>query len=115
MKEKARAEKLKIKELYQGILDKKKILHKILDKNSLDLQEVAYIGDDLGDLEVIKSVGLAAAVADAHSEIQKHSHFICSNPGGKGAVREFIEFILKAQDKWHVIEKNINNLTHIKD
>ena len=110
-----RAEKLKIKELYQGILDKKKVLHEILDKNSLDLQEVAYIGDDLGDLEVIKSVGLAAAVADSHPEIQKHSHFICSNPGGKGAVREFIEFILKAQDKWRVIEKNINNLTHTKD
>jgi len=101
-----RAERLKVSEVYQGILDKKKILDEIAAKNKLKLEEVAYIGDDLGDLEVIKSVGLAGAVADAHPEIKKQSHFICKNPGGKGAVREFIEFILQAQDKWQAIEAN---------
>lgn len=106
-----RAEKLKILDVYQGILDKKKLLPKILKKNSLTLDQIAYIGDDLGDLEVIKSVGLAGAVADAHPEVKKHSHFICCTPGGRGAVREFIEFILEAQDKWKIIEAKINNLT----
>lgn len=110
-----RAEKLKILEVYQGILDKKKILGEILIKNNLTPDQIAYIGDDLGDLEIIKTVGLAGAVADAHPEVKKHSHFICSTPGGKGAVREFIEFILKAQDKWKIIEADISNLTGLKD
>lgn len=106
-----RAEKLKITDVYQGILDKKKILSEILGKNSLEPDQVAYIGDDLGDLEVIKAAGFAAAVADAHPEIKKNCHFICNKPGGRGAVREFIEFILEAQDKWGMIETNIKNLT----
>ncbi len=110
-----RAERLKIPEVYQGILDKKKILDEILAKNKLNLEEIAYIGDDLGDLEVIKSVGLAAAVADAYPEIKKQSHFICKNPGGKGAVREFIEFILQAQDKWQAIEANFKDFIKQKE
>lgn len=110
-----RAAKLKILELYQGILDKKEILDRILEKNSLSAEEAAYIGDDLGDLEVIKSVGLAGAVADAHPEVKKHSHFISSHPGGRGAVREFIEFILEAQDKWTLIEDKFKNLSQLKD
>jgi len=108
-----RAKKLRIFEIYQGILDKKKALNEILAKHHLTPEQIAYIGDDLGDLEVIRSVGLAGAVADAHPEIKKHSHFICSNAGGKGAVREFIEFILEAQGKWKAIQENIKNLTNL--
>lgn len=110
-----RAEKLKIMDVYQGILDKKKVLLEILDKNNLNPEQIAYIGDDLGDLEVIKSVGLAGAVADAHPELKKHSHLICSNPGGKGAVREFIEFILEAQNKWQTIKDGFKNLVNQRD
>jgi 3-deoxy-D-manno-octulosonate 8-phosphate phosphatase (KDO 8-P phosphatase) len=105
-----RAEKLRIAEIYQGILDKKRVFAEILEKKKLSPDEVAYIGDDLGDLEVIKSVGLSAAVADAHPEVKKHSHFLCSIPGGKGAVREFIEFILESQGKWGVIQSRIKDL-----
>lgn len=108
-----RSAKLKILEVYQGILDKKKALQEILKKHRLKPEEIAYIGDDLGDLEVIKSVGFSGAVADAHPEIKKHCHFICSNPGGKGAVREFIEFILGTQDKWGKIEEKMKNLKEI--
>jgi 3-deoxy-D-manno-octulosonate 8-phosphate phosphatase (KDO 8-P phosphatase) len=102
-------------EIHQGILDKKPVLDEILERNGLTAEEVAYIGDDLGDLEVIKSVGFAAAVADAHEEIKKHSHFICQNPGGKGAVREFIEFILSTQNKWETIQENVKSLPPKKD
>lgn len=111
-----RAKRLKILNLYQGIMDKTKALSEILKKNNLAPEEVAYIGDDLGDLEVIKTAGLAGAVADAHPVIKKYCHFVSHQPGGKGAVREFIEFILEAQDKWRDIEakfkelKNQNNL-----
>jgi 3-deoxy-D-manno-octulosonate 8-phosphate phosphatase (KDO 8-P phosphatase) len=105
-----RSDRLKMAELHQGILDKKRILDQILERNGLTAQEVAFIGDDLGDLDVIKSVGFSAAVADSHSEIKKHSHFICQNSGGKGAVREFIEFILSTQEKWEMIQENVKKL-----
>ncbi|MBN1273744.1 MAG: HAD hydrolase family protein [Candidatus Aminicenantes bacterium] len=100
-----RAETLRITELHQGILDKKESLQQILKKQNFQKEEVAYIGDDLGDLEVIKEVGLAGAVGDAHHAIKKHSHFVCSQPGGKGAVREFIEFIITSQKLWPEIKK----------
>ncbi len=110
-----RAEKLKIAELYQGILDKRKVFNEILKQHDLCADEIAYIGDDLGDLEVIKLAGIAGAVADAHPEIKKHSHFICENPGGKGAVREFIEFIFDAQDKWDIIKEKAKDILNRGD
>lgn len=105
-----RAERLKMTEVYQGILDKKKVLDKILEKHGLQADEVAYIGDDLGDLEVITETGFAGAVANAHPFIKEKSHFLCQKEGGKGAVREFIEFILTAQDKWGIIEENLDRI-----
>jgi YrbI family 3-deoxy-D-manno-octulosonate 8-phosphate phosphatase len=95
-----RAEKLKIFEVHQGVLDKKKVLLEIMDQYALAPEQVAYIGDDLSDVEAMKLVGLAAAVADAHPEVRKNAHFICRTAGGRGAVREFIEFILDAQGRW---------------
>lgn len=106
-----RSERLKIAEIHQGILDKKSVLDDILKRNGLNPEEVAFIGDDMGDLEVIKAVGFSGAVADAHAEIKKHSHFICQYPGGKGAVREFIEFILSTQKKWERIQEKVKNLS----
>ncbi len=105
-----RAAKLGVDELHQGVLDKKKVLDSILEKHGLRSEEVAYIGDDLGDLEVIRSVGLAAAVADAHPLIKEHSHFVCQKEGGKGAVREFIEFILESQEKWRMVREKVKDL-----
>lgn len=105
-----RAAKLRVDELHQGVLDKKKVLESILEKQGLRSEEIAYIGDDLSDLEVIKSVGLAAAVADAHPLVKQHSHFLCQKKGGKGAVREFIEFILEAQAKWKTIRDRVKEL-----
>ncbi len=110
-----RSKRLQVAELHQGILDKKRVLEDILERYGLTDREVAFIGDDLGDLEIIKSVGFAAAVADAHDVIKEHSHFICQNRGGRGAVREFIEFILSAQDKWETIQENVKNLPPKKD
>lgn len=106
-----RAEKLRVAEVHQGILNKKAAFDGILRRHQLAPEDVAYIGDDLGDLEVIKAVGLAAAVADAHSEVKRHCHFVCRERGGRGAVREFIEFILAAQDKWTSIEKKVKEIS----
>lgn len=105
-----RAKNLKILELHQGILDKKRALFEILGKHRLQAEEVAYIGDDLGDLEVIREVGLAGAVANAHALVKENSHFLCKQEGGKGAVREFIEFILTTQNKWGIIQDKIADI-----
>ena len=95
-----RAAKLRIEEVRQGVLDKKKALDDILGKYGLTAGQVAYIGDDLGDLEVLRSVGLGGAVANARPEIKNSCQYICRASGGRGAVREFIEFVLAAQGKW---------------
>lgn len=105
-----RARRLRIVELYQGILDKSKALAEILNRHNLTPEEIAYIGDDLGDLEIMKAVGLSGAVADAHPEVTKHCHFVSRHEGGRGAVREFIELILSAQDKWGLIQEKVKNL-----
>ncbi len=95
-----RAARLRIIELHQGALDKPRVLEGILGRRGLAPEAVAYIGDDIGDVAVMKTVGLAAAVADAVPEVKEHCHYVCRTPGGHGAVREFLEFILKAQGKW---------------
>jgi len=106
-----RAENLRVAEVHQGILDKRPALEGILRRHQLQPEDVAYIGDDLGDLEVMKTVGLAAAVADAHPEVKSHCHFVCKQKGGRGAVREFIEFILAAQGKWTSLEKKVKEIS----
>ncbi len=66
-------------------------------------EEVAYMGDDLVDLPLIRRAGLAAAPADASPEVLDAAHWVSSRPGGAGAVRELVEFILKSQDRWEPI------------
>jgi len=99
-----RSQRLGVDEFHQGILNKKKVLLEIAERHGLSLEEIAYIGDDLGDLEVMQSVGFAAAVADAHPLTKKIARFVCRKKGGHGAVREFIEFILRAQGKWEELQ-----------
>ncbi len=105
-----RAERLRLDEVHQGIQDKKQVLEDIMRRHRLTSEEIAFIGDDLGDLEVMRSVGLAAAVADAHPLVKASSHYVCQNQGGRGAVREFIEFILTAQGKMENLEEKIKTL-----
>lgn len=95
-----RAKELKIKYLYQGISEKTLILEKILEETGLKKEEIAYMGDDLNDLKIIKSVGLSGAPSDAVGEILEITDFVSNKKGGEGAVREFVEFILKRDNKW---------------
>ncbi|HKQ74051.1 MAG TPA: HAD hydrolase family protein [Blastocatellia bacterium] len=96
----ARARELQIDHLYQGIDDKLTVYEQIKTIESLGDDQIAYIGDDLPDLAVLRRAGLAIAVADAVEEILECAHFVTNKPGGRGAAREAIEMILKAQDKW---------------
>jgi len=89
-----RAEKLKITELHLGVKDKLPRVLEIIQKKNMKLEEVAYIGDDVNDLEVLEAVGLAACPVDAIHLIRHAIHYPCSTSGGHGAFREFAEFII---------------------
>jgi 3-deoxy-D-manno-octulosonate 8-phosphate phosphatase (KDO 8-P phosphatase) len=95
-----RGEELKIGDLYQGSMDKVAALNELLGKHELTLDNIAYVGDDLNDLPVLSRAGLACAVANAVPEVKARAHYVASREGGRGAVREIIEYILKAQGKW---------------
>lgn len=97
---KKRSEELHIDDYYEGIPDKTKPFYELLMKYDLKKEEVAYIGDDIGDAEVMGMVGFSAAVGDAHPLIKRISHYIAKRYGGRGAVREVIDFILDVQEKW---------------
>ena len=84
----------------QGVPDKFAALADILAEHQLALEEVAYMGDDLVDLPVLRRVGLSAAPADAAPEVAAVAHFVSWHSGGDGAVREFIEAVLKARGQW---------------
>ncbi len=95
-----RAAELQIDDYYEGISNKAIPFFELLEKYDLKKDEVAYIGDDIGDAEVMGMVGFSAAVGDAHPLIKRISHYIAKRYGGRGAVREVIDFILDVQEKW---------------
>jgi len=86
--------------VYQGREEKVGAYEEILRRAQASDAEVAFIADDLPDLQVLRRVGLAVAVANAVPEIKALAHLVTKRHGGEGAVREVIEFILKAQGKW---------------
>lgn len=92
-----RCRELGIVEVHQGAKDKLAVYEKILEKYDLQDEQIAYMGDDDVDLSVFKRVGLAAAVADADPSVHAHVHLFTRAAGGRGAVRELINFILKSR------------------
>ena len=101
-----RARDLGISELHQKVSDKWAVLAGILEKRGLSPQEAAFAGDDLIDLSVLSRVGLALAPADACPEVLAAAHFVSRAAGGRGAVREMVEFILKGRGQWGEVVKN---------
>jgi 3-deoxy-D-manno-octulosonate 8-phosphate phosphatase (KDO 8-P phosphatase) len=95
-----RAEELGIQLVFQKIWNKLEVYEKILVDTALTPDEVAYMGDDLVDIPLLRRVGLAVAVADAVDEVKAAAHLVTQHPGGQGAVREVIELLLKAQGHW---------------
>ena len=95
-----RARDLKIDYVYQGAANKESVFYEILAKSGLKADEAAYLGDDIIDLPVMRLCGLCAAVANAREEVKDEAHFITDHRGGEGAVRDFVEYILKAQGTW---------------
>jgi 3-deoxy-D-manno-octulosonate 8-phosphate phosphatase (KDO 8-P phosphatase) len=95
-----RCRNLGIDLLFDGIRDKAGIMDQISAQTGIAPEAIAFIGDDLPDLSVMKKAGLSVAVSDAHEIIRETAHVTTLAPGGKGAVREVCEAILKAQGQW---------------
>jgi len=95
-----RAKQFGIEYVFQDCLDKLPVLEKFLRQQGLSPQQVAYVGDDLPDLPPMRFVGFSVAVADAVDEVKQYADFVTSRPGGSGAVREIIEYILKNTGRW---------------
>jgi 3-deoxy-D-manno-octulosonate 8-phosphate phosphatase (KDO 8-P phosphatase) len=95
-----RSKEMKIAVVCQNAADKMKVFRKLLKKFKLKPEEVCYIGDDLLDLAVLKSSGLSVTVPQACGDVRQVVDYVTQKDAGKGAVRETIELILKAQGKW---------------
>ena len=97
---KPRAKDMRVEEYYEDVFPKTKVLDTILDKHGLTKEEICFIGDDLVDLSIMKAVGFAVAVANGSLDIKAIASYITQKTGGRGAVREVAELILKTQGKW---------------
>ena len=93
-----RAAKLGISEIHQGVMDKLAVLNELSMKHGIQLEEMAYMGDDLTDVLALRAVGFSAAPANAREPVRKNVQYVCKAKGGEGAVREVADLILAAQD-----------------
>jgi 3-deoxy-D-manno-octulosonate 8-phosphate phosphatase (KDO 8-P phosphatase) len=95
-----RAEELQVQYVLQDCHVKLPALQQLLERLGMPAGKVAYVGDDLMDVPVLRYVGFAVAVADAVAEVRAHADYVTTRPGGRGAVREVIEYILKNSGRW---------------
>lgn len=101
-----RAQSLGVSYLWQRRDDKRQAFADTLAQAQVTGDEVAFVGDDLTDLPLMVQAGFAVAVADAVAEVKAHAHYVTTLKGGKGAVREVVELILKAQGRWDDLVKS---------
>ena len=103
-----RARDLKLEFVYQGVDDKRACFDEVVKKAGLKPEETAFVGDDVIDLPAMRAGGLAIAVKNARAEVKREAHYVTPRAGGEGALRDAVEFILKAQGKWkRVVEDYI--------
>ena len=90
--------------LYLGVRGKLAVFQEFCNRNGLDPSEVAYFGDDIPDTQVLRACGFGIAPADAAEEAKAAADYVTKLPAGRGCIREGIEMIMRAQDKWHFDE-----------
>jgi len=101
----ARARQVGMKYVYQGHIEKVPILDEIRAAAELVPEQIAYCGDDLTDIVVMRRVGLAFAPANARAEVKRAAHYVTQAAGGAGAIREVCELLLEAHGRWADILK----------
>jgi len=100
-----RARALKLDYVYQGVMVKIQVFEEILGKEMITATEVAYVGDDVIDLPIMRRCGFAVAVANARDEVKEEAHWVTPHAGGEGAIRDAAEYILRAQGRWDSVVK----------
>ncbi len=95
-----RAQNLGITELHMGVDDKRALLIALAAQRGIQPAQTGYMGDDVVDLPILRACGFSAAVADAHGEVLARVDYVASKGGGRGAVREVCDLIIRAQGKW---------------
>jgi 3-deoxy-D-manno-octulosonate 8-phosphate phosphatase (KDO 8-P phosphatase) len=101
-----RARELGIKEVYQRCRNKSEVYDRLKEKLGVEDSETAFVGDDIVDISILKRVGLAVVVSDAVEEAKEHAVLVTVNPGGRGAVREVTDLLLKGKGLWdEIIDK----------
>ena len=100
-----RAKELGLQMVLQGVRSKADAYGEIQRKTGLTETQIAYMGDDIGDLQILHRVGLALTVRDGWQELSKLVDYVTEKPGGRGAVREVAELLLRAQNKWRDLAK----------
>jgi 3-deoxy-D-manno-octulosonate 8-phosphate phosphatase (KDO 8-P phosphatase) len=100
-----RARQVKMRYIYQGHIEKIPILQEIHEASGVPLDQIAYAGDDLTDIVVMRRVGLAIATANARDEVKRAAHYVTAASGGHGAIREVAELLLRAHGRWADILK----------
>ncbi|MEY3451195.1 MAG: hypothetical protein RL711_1021 [Bacteroidota bacterium] len=99
---------LGVQHIFLGIKDKIAVFHQFLADNQIQAEEVLYMGDDLPDYDVMQLCGIATCPADATQEIIDISQYVSPKEGGKGAVRDVIEKVMRSQDKWVISNNHAN-------
>jgi 3-deoxy-D-manno-octulosonate 8-phosphate phosphatase (KDO 8-P phosphatase) len=103
----ARVAELGIRHLYEGVSHKDRAVRELLQATGTRREEALMIGDDLNDLPAFREVGLAVAVADAADEVRRAAAHITERGGGRGAVREVVELVLRAQGRWESVLRQL--------
>ena len=101
-----RAAQLKIPIVEQSHLDKLAVYQRLLIEHGLDDEHVAFMGDDIIDLPVLRRVGFSACPADAVKEVRDRVDWVSPSPGGRGAVRDLVEFVLRARGAWEPVVRS---------
>jgi 3-deoxy-D-manno-octulosonate 8-phosphate phosphatase (KDO 8-P phosphatase) len=102
--------------VHQGIQDKLTVFKEILQREGLKASEAAFVGDDVIDLPVMRNCGLAIAVANARDQVKEEAHWVTPHSGGDGALRDAVEYVLRAQGKLKaVIEKYLGERSRKSD
>jgi YrbI family 3-deoxy-D-manno-octulosonate 8-phosphate phosphatase len=106
-----RCKKLQIDTLFMGVNDKLKVVTNLCDELNISLKDVAYVGDDINDIPVLKNVGISACPANAPDYVKKHTNFVLTKNGGNGVFREFVEKILIENNMLDIaLERYFNSL-----
>jgi 3-deoxy-D-manno-octulosonate 8-phosphate phosphatase (KDO 8-P phosphatase) len=110
-----RARDLRLEHVHQGIHDKLSVFEQILEQERLLPHQASFVGDDIIDLPIMRHCGLAVAVANARQEVKVEAHYVTEHRGGEGALRDVIEYILRAQGAWErVMREYIEERSPVK-